>query len=726
MEDLPRVGGKGELAGDLKRLVIRHQFSGDLGATLEATLQDVLGTLGWDAELVVSRLPEQYLAIEVPEDLKILLKADGDLHSARADMTLDGTPVKGGEAEKMWLKLFGDVVLAEQKFNLEGEWKNLQWPLAGVAEVVAETGTLQASGVPDDYRFSLQAKVHGSEVPEGEWNLKGSGDLGQVELETLSGKTLDGQVQAGGRVAWKTGLGWDLQAKLSGIDPGRFKPEWPGKLDLELVSKAEIRNDRLQMETVLKKLSGTLNEKPVSGSGTFRMIGDEIFLDQVRIASGSATVEANGSVGQSWDLGWQLSVPGLGDLLPGGEGSVQGRGRLEGTADKPVVKGQFAVRELRYQGTNLVQADADFALGLDDAFPSTAKVTGHRMTLAGQNIEHLELSLQGPLSRHRITLDLKHELADLRLAAQGGYEKERALWLGSVEKLSLLGETLGHWNLKTPSDLLLSVDEISISPLCLADGEAEVCVKADHFPDKGAADLELKGLAMERLRPLLPPEIETLTGRFDAKAHADLGRPMKAKLEATLRPGVLVYLDPQSRPIRLEHRNGELVATYDEKQLAASWNIELGEHKAGGALFVPRQALDADPANAPLKGNIKVTIAELGPVRAFVPDIQEIEGSVDLALTLAGTLGNPAVSGHVTLDSSKVVIPLLGLELGDILVKAQSADGRNLKLSGRILSGEGGMNLDGVVALDAARGYLSIKNSQTDKSLLFSLYLEIL
>ena len=702
-EDLPKVSGRGELSGDLKKLVIRHEFSGDLDATLEASLQDLLGTLGWDADLVVDRLPAQYLAIEVPEDLQIRLKADGDLRDARLEMTLDGTPVKGGDAEKMLLNLLGEVALAEQKFDLKGEWKNLQWPLAGVAQVVAESGTLQASGVPDDYRFSLQAKVQGKDVPEGEWNLKGSGNLQQAELETLSGKTLDGQVQANGKVAWQPALGWELQAVLSGIDPGQLKPEWPGKLDLELVSRAETRNDRLQMEAVLKKLQGTLNDKPVSGSGTFRMAGSEITLDQVRIASGSATLDANGGVGQSWDLGWQLSVPDLGDLLPGGEGSVQGSGRLEGTADKPVVKGRLAVRELHYQETNLAQADADFSVGLDESFSSNVKITGNGMRVAGQVIETLDLALQGPLSRHTITLDLKHQLAVLQLGAQGGYQKDKAGWSGTLEKLSLLGETLGDWKLKTPSDLLLSAREISISPLCLMDGEAQACIEADRFPDKGAAELDLKGLGMERLRPLLPPEIEEFTGVLDAKAHADLSTPMKASLEVTLRPGVLVYLDPESRPIRLEHRDGKITASYDEKGLAANWNIELGEHRADGTLSVPRQALDADPQSAPLKGDINVAVTELGLVQAFVPEIGEIEGHVDVALKLTGTLGNPAVSGHATLESSKVLIPLLGLDLKDILVQAQGGDGRNLKLTGRILSGEGGMNLDGVVMLDAAR-----------------------
>ena len=704
-DQLPRMAGKGTLQGDLKKLVMEQHLSGDLGAELKATLSDLLGKPGWDAVLQISKLPADYLKIEVPEDLRIDIESKGDLEKAHAVARLQGTPVLGEKKEGMLLNLAAEIGIPEQRFDVKGDWKNLQWPLAGAPQVVAETGSLGVAGVADDYRFTLDTRVDGDQVPEGHWQASGRGSTEQAQLDKLTGETLDGRVEASGQVIWKAGIGWDLQAALKGIDPGKFQPDWPGKLNARLVSKAQTRDDRLYMETVLEQLQGTLNDKPVSGSGTFRMVGEELTLEKVRLASGSARLDADGTIGRQWDLAWKLAIPDLGDLLPAGEGSVQGSGKLRGTAEKPLVEGALAIRELVYEGTRLAQGDAQFAVGLDEAFDSRVTVTGSDMLVAGQRVESLDLALQGPLVSHRITLDLKHELATLKMAAKGGYQQKENGWKGDLDQLSLTGEELGNWNLEAPSRLSLSPREISIAPLCLQDGQAALCIQADRFPDKGNADLELKGLSMERLRPLLPPEIEEFTGVLDAKAHADLKQPMRANLEVDLQPGVLTYLDPESRPIRLEHRNGKLTAVLDEKALEAKWQLELGQHEAGGEFHVPREALDRDPMSAPLTGRIDVAITELGLVRAFVPDIQEIEGNMDVALKLGGTLGNPSLSGHAVLKSDRVLIPRAGLELKDVLVQIQGADGRTLKLTGQVVSGEGELKLDGVVTLDAAKGW---------------------
>lgn len=706
-EALPKLRGQGKLEGELKKRVqLAQRLSGDVQASLDATVRNLLEQLGWEAKIQLTRVAPQLVGAEVPEDLQVTLKASGDLEKAHADILLQATPDTAAPKQKVTLKLLADLLMAEQRFDVKGDWSRLQWPLAGSPRVSAESGTLALSGVPEDYRFTLQAKnVHGEDVPQGDWLVKGQGNLEQLVLEGLSGETLDGRLEASGKVFWQPALGWDLQLSAAQIDPGSFHPDWPGRLDLKLVSKATTRDGKLHMETVLSELRGELNEKPVSGSGTFRMAGDEFIFDRMVVATGGAKLEANGKVGRQWDLQWRLDVSDLADLLPGGQGSVQGEGKLEGTAEKPVVRGQLAIRELVYQATRLPRADVRFALGLDSAFDSELAVNGSDLRVGGQKIESLNLAMQGPIDRHRITLALKHEMVDLDLAAGGGYQLKKAAWEGEVESLALTGEQVGNWNLESPSKLSLSAQKVSVTPLCLQDGQAKLCVQADRFPEKGNADLTLEGLALERFRELLPPEIEEFSGMLHAKAHVDLKEPLKANLEAVLEPGQFVYLDPQARPVRLEHRNGKLTAVLDEKALAAQWHLELGEHRASGELQVPRDALDKDPTSAPLTGKVDMKITELSLLKAFVPDIQEIDGKVDVALVLGGTLGEPRITGHALLEAQRVVIPRAGLELREVLVRMQGSDGRTLKLDGRVLSGEGEMKLAGEVLLDAEKGW---------------------
>ncbi len=717
-EGLPQVSGKGNLKGDMEKLQLQQQIDGDVNAALSVNIHDVLKELGWDTNVQISKLPQKYLPLDESALLGIDVEGKGDL--ARADVKLafkveDGQDKAAEKPRQLLLNLIGNVQFADQQFRLQGDWTDFQWPLTGTPQVLAKSGKLEASGTPDAYVFSLQSEVRGEGIPPGNWQAEGKGDLEKLRLDKLLGNILDGSLQADGDLAWSPLLTWKMDVTATDIDPETLATEWPGKLNASITTSGEMPDTGLKLQAQIKELAGTLREKPIAGSGNVQVDGGKLLLEDLAFSSGTARVSASGALGDSWDLAWKLDVPDVADLLPQGGGQIQASGDLKGTQKQPIVEGTLKAVGLSALGYRCVQCDADFAVGLDESFVSHVFFTGKDLFAAGQDIHVVTLKLDGPLKQHVLDLKVEHQDGKLRFAAAGAYLMDKAAWQGKVRQLDLDVGEIGNWKLKEAASLLASAEEIQLSPLCLQDQQSSLCVQVDRGKDKGNARLTLKGLSLSRLQPWLPPEITRLTGVLHMDATADLKPVITAKAEMILEPGEITYLNPQSKPITMKLHDGKVDAVYDEKQLSAKWELGLDENQISGDLFVPRAALDKDPLTAPMKGVVKMMVKDLNLVTAFVPDIQKIEGNIDVALTLGGQLGDPLITGHAIVKSSEVVIPRAGLELRDLQVQIKGNGGKKLDISGAVTSGEGSLNLTGEVLLDAQQGWparLAIKGDR--------------
>ncbi len=704
MKDLPRVSGKGNIRGDLDKLVLKQQLSGDLAARLMVTAGNLPRALTWTTDLELEKLPREYLDLALPDDLRIRLRAEGDLQEAEGKVDLSA----GAASEDMTplgLHLRGKAAFEDLRFDLQGDWEGLRWPLAGAPQFRSPRGELKLRGLPGDYDMELQAAILGKDIPEGDWRILGKGNRRQFTLEDLTGDTLEGRIHGTGLVRWQPAPAWDLKLRAKDINPGLLQPDYPGRLALRLASKGHVTDGRPELEAVIEELDGVLNGKPVAGVGRLRVEGEAIHVDALELGSGSARVTADGSLGKGLDLNWALRVPDLSDLLPDGRGSIQGQGHVGGSREKPEVAGRLQARAVELTGLALTAMDADFSLGLDEDFPSRARVRGTGLWLSGQQVESLALQLDGPLSAHELSLEVAQKQRNLAFAARGGLKLEEPLWKGEITRLTLQGKDEGNWDLQQAAALSLAADKITLAPLCLQDGQARLCLEADRFPDKGNARIVLKDFSVERARPWLPPEIAEFTGMLQADVKLDLAEPVTAHAEVDLSPGVVTYLDANSRPVSLDHRDGRLTAVLDDRGLEARWGLKLGPHSASGDLRMSRQALEQDPMSAPMEGKVKLAVTELGLVTAFVPDIEKMDGHLDVDLTLAGSPGEPRISGRALLEAAETVIPRAGLELKGMRLEVRSNDGRNLRISGAVSSGGEQLQIDGKASLDAQKGW---------------------
>jgi translocation and assembly module TamB len=89
----------------------------------------------------------------------------------------------------------------------------------------------------------------------------------------------------------------------------------------------------------------------------------------------------------------------------------------------------------------------------------------------------------------------------------------------------------------------------------------------------------------------------------------------------------------------------------------------------------------------PIEGELSARLSRLELLPALLPDVEDTRGELRASLALGGTLGDPRITGRVTLADGTAQVPRLGLTLKAIALTAES-DGRDrIRFEGRLRSG---------------------------------------
>jgi translocation and assembly module TamB len=87
------------------------------------------------------------------------------------------------------------------------------------------------------------------------------------------------------------------------------------------------------------------------------------------------------------------------------------------------------------------------------------------------------------------------------------------------------------------------------------------------------------------------------------------------------------------------------------------------------------------------------------------PELSQVGGTLDVGLTIAGTIANPEVDGRAAWQGGRVAVPAWGLVVEGIEATATSDDGRSLTFDATGHAGDGELRLTGTTALDPQAGW---------------------
>jgi translocation and assembly module TamB len=727
------IEGAGGVNGDLQRLQLSQALKGALEGQLEASLSELTGALGWDAALRLRRSELTGWLEDFPLQLSGELKSRGtlqrvgleaELNLAQPDYGKAAVSLRGDYAGERFqverlrvetssgsrLDGSGHYVVDNELGRFDGElsWQALQWPLQGEPQVRSPQGRLILKGRPGAYDYTLAADLQLPGQPKAKLDATGRGDLQGIGLERLTADFAPGRLQGQGEIAWQPTVDWRLQLKGEGIDPSLWAADFPGSLRLDLATTGGIDEAGVAAEFRIEQLQGRLRGYPFEALGRAELAGEALTLDGVRVNSGPNRIEVDGTLAERLALQWRIDAPELPVLWPGLEGRLAGEGRLDGARQAPRVEAALRGEGLTYERyrAKRLQLTADLSLADGKAFELDLRGAG--LQFDKLSWERLDLQASGSLPAHRLSLALVGESApQIRLRADAGWGED-SLWRGRLGALELTLPGQPQWRLVDATEFSLGAERQRLDSLCLDDKEARLCGRFTHSPTAGwEASLEARRFPLANFRLLLPEGLQ-LDGHGELQAQLAMDADGQPRGQAQLRlPDGRIGFDLEHEAERLDFAGGSANGRLDAS--GAEVEIELplaGLGRMAAQLALPEfDPLALEPAEQPLRGEVKLDLRDLSRLSLILPRLQNPRGVINGDFSLAGSLAQPRLEGAAQLQGGALDIPELGLELREIGLRMTAPGSDRLAMRGGLKSGNGRLQLEGQLELDAEAGF---------------------
>ncbi|KGM53686.1 pathogenicity protein [Lysobacter arseniciresistens ZS79] len=619
----------------------------------------------------------------------------------------DGTVRVTGRAD------FNDP--ADARFRFAANARDLRWggsaptgtPPPPTIEADADfglAGTLQAWALVGDATLARAGE-------QATLKLDGRGDAERMRLQSLHVAMPTGTLDATGTVGWAPALGWDLDARLAGFDPGYFAAGWDGAVNGDIRSRGRTRDDGgLEAEVEVPDIGGRLRGRALDGSGRLAIHGapaaggTTAYDGAVSLALGGSRIAAEGRVGDRLDIDARFAPLQLADLLPDGAGSLRGTLRVTGPRSAPDI-----VADL--DGSNLAYGDwSATSLRVDGRLPWSGgggaldvDASGLQLSVA---LDRLQLDARGAVED--LQLDARAEGAIGTVALAASLDRRGARWAGTLASLQLDPARGASWGLQQPAAFGWSSAgatlAATLADACLASSAGgALCVDAD-WPRNGLA-INGDGLPLSLLAGYLP--------------EPEPGRPWvlsgEVALDARLRPQGSGWtgqarLSSARGGLRTSERARTELVRYNDLLLTAQFRPQGIEAELGAVLnddgrIDARLATGWD-AYSPLDGSLSLDTDELTWIELFSPDIVEPTGRLTAALSIGGTRDAPRLGGQARLVDFSTDVPALAITLHNGNLRLDAAPDGSARIAGSVRSSSAAGNPDsGVLHIDGTLGW---------------------
>ncbi|MGD2138179.1 MAG: translocation/assembly module TamB domain-containing protein, partial [Gammaproteobacteria bacterium] len=553
---------------------------------------------------------------------------------------------------------------------------------------------------PGNYRVNAGFSLEGNDMPSGEWTLSGTGDLQHLSIERLNGRTLDGTVAGNGVLVWSPAWRWDATLTMEHINPGKHLPDWPGELSARVKVAGEALEETHRLSLLVEQLDGTLRGYRVAGHADLLMQDGALTVQRLRVNSGKNTLTASGTLAERWDMNARLDAPDLAALLPAWSGGLAATATIGGGAASPRIDAQLNGRTIAGPAVSLQTLQGDLALAAADTATQSASVHAGGLTLAGRDLEELQLDFSGTWQQHRLTLAAQGGEQQLDMRFNGGWRQQH--WQGKLEQARWYLPQTGEWSLHQPVPLTLGPRRLEWADTCLTHERAELCIEAGGNPQ---GTLETAARLVRFPLTVLEEALDTplqLTNLLDARLTASLqgGRVQGADLVVDVGAGDIRYRD-LSLPAESRLEKGTLRASLDGKGVSATLRLELAgsDHLDAGLELPGYHPQTTAWRQQPLALEIAGDLKDLLIVQYLLEDTGSFQGALNIALQGSGTLGDPRIAGGARLSEATLAIDRLGIVLRQLDLDLRSRDD-GLSLTGSAVSGEGRVELTGEIAVN--------------------------
>ena len=696
----PALSGTLRATGDLDRLYGRVKLTHPSAAAAELTLLDLPSQPGWEARVEADAFDlSPWLAAPPVGPLTGFVEGrgsfdrftlaghldgaglpapgvdlQGDLGRSAEGLQLDAVRVATPDG-RSWVAAEGLLRLGEAPdLRLDARWQGLSWPVEGTPAVTSREGTLRLGGW-QAFDYDVDAAVTLPGIPETRVTAAGLAD--QAGLTATRARLAGAMIEAEARgyVGFQPALPWQLDATVQRLDLGRVREGLDSDLAFAIAGSGLGFGEASTWAAHLGPVRGAFRGYPVSGAGHVVHERGRYHFREFGFEVGPAQLALAGRLGGTTNLQGRLDVPDLSGLFPDAGGMVEARATLATVEDSatglPTLRLDAAMRgrDLQWgeQRAAVLSADAD--VDLDNRAPSWVRLRAAGMTLGGQTVSSLRVSLDGLLQDHDFALRIGAGEQALELVGEAGYEEGRYLLTG--DRFRSDAPRLEPYALEAPLELALGAGEARLRETCFVHAPSRVCLAGDWQRDASwSGHVEVAGLPLEALRFDLPRQ-PGYRGRLDLSLHAsqDGDAPWTATATGALHDAVLLYRTPSGRAEELDLG----VTRLDLRSEADRHELTLVTEDSEALQLQARATLDRREdvplGDSPLQGTLFLATQRLGLLPLLVPEVDKAQGDLRAELTLAGTPSRPVAGGSVLLDIDALDLYATNLRLRDAVAR---------------------------------------------------------
>jgi translocation and assembly module TamB len=720
-DGFPTLNAELTVSGDLARVQIDHQTLTPVSSQLAATVTAVLDKPAWEVRLQVQQFDTETInpAWE-PLTVGGSAHSEGSFDDYRFELEtqLGGARIPAGSwsfsgtgtpdtIEVQTLRGETAAGVVSGRLRVEDVLAAPRWDAALQVQQLDTTrldpnwealvlnGKAHSQGWLDGYSFELDARVQGTRIPEGHWSVAGTGTTQAIDVQSLRAETLAGVISANAQVQWAPYLKWRLTTEATGIDPGFYWPDWPGRVDFALHGNGSRQQDRYHAAIELTRLSGTLAQQPVSASGKLSADHQGFAISELDVNAAGAHLFASGQLTDRWALRWSLEAPDLAALYPASRGALTASGDLTGPRNNPGISMNVRGNQLGFQQHRTQSLVLLLDWSPDDSKASRLDLQAFDLLLDGQQVSQLDIRGTGLASNHKVNLAIDADALQFSGRITGGY-KERS-WQGLLSAASLALPPSGDWRLENPAQLQISGQRAAVSELCLANrSEGHACVEGSWGAEAGwQAKLRAQTLPLALLEPFLPDDLSAQgTLQLTAQAQQPRAGKPQAELELSSASGALLYQTVNQERLSFDYRDFQITGSMQEGVARLATRAELGAAgRLNGRLELPLSAFD--PPSQRIEGTLTARLGDMSFLQALIPAVDQVKGELAVDLAARGTLQEPDIDLDLALKDGEVSLPTQGITLRNISLHAEPETGGIILFRGQAASGDGNVDLTG-------------------------------
>lgn len=515
-----------------------------------------------------------------------------------------------------------------------------------------------------------------------------------------------------------------VEAKGSGtmarFNPAAFGSPLPGSINGAFDASGRSGAD-WRGALNLKLADSTLAKSPLWGHARLAADKRHVSGADVDLHVGANVLAAKGSFGAGGDrLDWRIDAPQLAALGPDYAGLLRGAGTLSGTMDTPSLTASLEGQNLRLLGTHSLKslrASANLGAGRGAADPLVSDIQIVEYATGETRIAAASLQTSGTRGAHTLRAAARGEDFDASTEARGGWSGNA--WAGTLAALQNKGRYA--MTLAQPVPLRIGVAPGAgvtglAKPASLAFNGALIrlpagTVRIDTLTKAGArwsSSGAAAGVPLSYLGQFSEALRENVQGNLTLGADWALdlrngtgGAPALAGNVHVFREGGDALVGAGT-PVALGLRSFDMRADVQGSSLRTRLVLDgarTGSARVDGTVQMIGGRVNRD---SPLRMTANADMASIAWLAPFAGQRDlELDGSLKLALTGAGTVGTPSLNGSVNGDAIAVRWPEQGVRLQGGQLRAQLA-GDRLVLQRLYLQGRSGSaTADGAIRFGA-------------------------